>query len=50
MRDARGVASIAAMRQNWWEIMEVPYADLDDPQSLNLYSYVRNVPTNSARP
>jgi RHS repeat-associated protein len=23
----------------------VPYADLGDPQSLNLYSYVRNVPT-----
>jgi RHS repeat-associated protein len=23
----------------------VPYADLDDPQSLNQYSYVRNVPT-----
>jgi RHS repeat-associated protein len=23
----------------------VPYADLDDPQSLNLYSYVRNIPT-----
>src|SRR5208282_1782614 len=22
----------------------VPYADLDDPQSLNLYSYVRNNP------
>jgi RHS repeat-associated protein len=23
----------------------IPYADLGDPQSLNLYSYVRNVPT-----
>lgn len=23
----------------------VPYADMDDPQSLNLYSYVRNRPT-----
>src|SRR5262249_27437676 len=23
----------------------VPYADLSDPQSLNLYAYVRNVPT-----
>jgi RHS repeat-associated protein len=22
----------------------VPYSDLDDPQSLNLYSYVRNNP------
>jgi RHS repeat-associated protein len=24
----------------------VSYSDLDDPQSLNLYSYVRNVPTS----
>src|SRR5205807_2598684 len=23
----------------------VPYADLGDPQSLNLYTYVRNLPT-----
>jgi RHS repeat-associated protein len=23
----------------------VPYSDLHDPQSLNLYSYVRNIPT-----
>jgi RHS repeat-associated protein len=23
----------------------IPYADLDDPQSLNLYTYVRNIPT-----
>jgi len=26
----------------------VPYADLGDPQSLNQYSYVRNVPTSRA--
>jgi len=26
----------------------VPYADLGDPQSLNLYTYVRNVPTSKA--
>ena len=26
----------------------VPYADLDDPQSLNQFSYVRNVPTSKA--
>ena len=25
---------------------EVPYADFADPQSLNLYTYVRNVPTS----
>ncbi len=25
--------------------MPVPYADLGDPQSLNLYGYVRNIPT-----
>jgi len=28
----------------------VPYSDLGDPQSLNLYSYVRNVPTSRADP
>jgi len=28
----------------------VPYVDLGDPQSLNLYSYVRNVPTSRADP
>jgi RHS repeat-associated protein len=28
----------------------VPYADLDDPQSLNQYSYVRNVPTVKVDP
>src|SRR5256885_13481603 len=26
----------------------VPYADLNDPQSLNQYSYVRNIPTSKA--
>jgi RHS repeat-associated protein len=26
----------------------VPYADLGDPQSLNLYTYVRNIPTSNA--
>src|SRR5215470_14360132 len=26
----------------------VPYSDLHDPQSLNLYSYVRNIPTSKA--
>src|SRR5579864_4102910 len=26
----------------------VPYADLGDPQSLNQYSYVRNIPTSQA--
>jgi RHS repeat-associated protein len=31
---------------DWSAIPEpVPYADFNDPQSLNLYSYVRNVPT-----
>src|SRR6185437_12909877 len=25
----------------------VPYADFSDPQSLNLYSYVRNIPTTN---
>jgi RHS repeat-associated protein len=28
----------------------VPYADLDDPQSLNLYSYVRNNPVTTEDP
>ncbi|HLJ26020.1 MAG TPA: RHS repeat-associated core domain-containing protein [Candidatus Angelobacter sp.] len=28
----------------------VPYSDLHDPQSLNLYSYVRNIPTSDADP
>jgi RHS repeat-associated protein len=28
--------------------LPVPYADLSDPQSLNLYSYVRNIPTSRA--
>ena len=36
---------------DWSEIPEpVPYADLGDPQSLNLYSYVRNIPTTNADP
>jgi RHS repeat-associated protein len=26
----------------------VPYADFHDPQSLNLYAYVRNIPTSNA--
>jgi len=26
----------------------IPYADLSDPQSLNQYSYVRNIPTSKA--
>src|SRR5438552_2405590 len=26
----------------------VPYADFSDPQSLNLYTYVRNIPTSGA--
>jgi RHS repeat-associated protein len=26
----------------------VPYADFADPQSLNLYTYVRNIPTSKA--
>jgi RHS repeat-associated protein len=31
---------------DWSAIPEpVPYADFNDPQSLNLYTYVRNVPT-----
>jgi RHS repeat-associated protein len=28
----------------------VPYADLGDPQSLNLYGYVRNIPTTKSDP
>jgi hypothetical protein len=28
----------------------VPYADLTDPQSLNQYSYVRNIPTSKVDP
>src|SRR5439155_7306015 len=28
----------------------VPYADFADPQSLNLYTYVRNLPTSKADP
>jgi hypothetical protein len=28
----------------------VPYADLADPQSLNQYSYVRNIPTSKTDP
>jgi RHS repeat-associated protein len=32
---------------DWAEKPEaVPYSDLHDPQSLNLYSYVRNIPTS----
>ena len=30
--------------------MPVPYADLNDPQSLNLYGYVRNNPINRTDP
>jgi RHS repeat-associated protein len=30
--------------------MAVPYADLNDPQSLNLYGYVRNNPINRTDP
>jgi RHS repeat-associated protein len=35
-----------------WSAKEepVPYADLDDPQSLNLYAYVRNNPLSKADP
>src|SRR5271154_349752 len=33
------------MSPDWGEKpMEVPYAQYDDPQSLNLYGYVRNNP------
>jgi RHS repeat-associated protein len=31
-------------------IVPVPYADLTDPQSLNQYSYVRNIPTSRTDP
>ena len=30
--------------------MDVPYAEFSDPQSLNLYSYVRNIPTVKVDP
>jgi RHS repeat-associated protein len=30
--------------------VDVPYAEFADPQSLNLYSYVRNIPTAKADP
>ena len=30
--------------------VDVPYAEFADPQSLNLYSYVRNIPTVSVDP
>jgi hypothetical protein len=35
-----------------WSAKEdpVPYAILDDPQSLNLYGYVRNNPLSKADP
>lgn len=34
------------IRADWSSTpIPVPYADLGDPQSLNLYSYVRNIPT-----
>ena len=37
------------MSPDWAEKPEaVPYSDLHDPQSLNLYSYVRNIPTSKA--
>ncbi len=32
------------------KVMPIPYAKLDDPQSLNLYSYVLNHPLNSIDP
>ncbi len=36
---------------DWAEKPEaVPYASLGDPQSLNLYSYVRNIPTSDFDP
>jgi len=28
----------------------VPYANMDDPQSLNLYAYVQNNPLNTVDP
>ena len=34
---------------DWSAVPEpVPYADFSDPQSLNLYTYVRNIPTSRA--
>jgi RHS repeat-associated protein len=37
------------MSPDWADKPEaVPYSDLDDPQSLNLYGYVRNNPLNKA--
>lgn len=37
------------MSPDWAEKPEaVPYSDLDDPQSLNLYGYVRNNPLSKA--
>jgi len=39
------------MSPDWADKPEpVPYADLSDPQSLNLYSYVRNNPMSHADP
>jgi RHS repeat-associated protein len=39
------------MTPDWSEKPQgVPYAVLDDPQSLNLYSYVRNLPTSRTDP
>jgi hypothetical protein len=39
------------MSPDWNDIPDsVPYADMDFPQSLNLYSYVRNNPLSSADP
>jgi RHS repeat-associated protein len=36
---------------DWSQVIApIPYADLGDPQSLNLYSYVRNAPTSRADP
>jgi len=36
---------------DWSAIPEpIPYADFDDPQSLNLYGYVRNLPTVNVDP
>ena len=39
------------MSPDWSEkVTTVPYADLGNPQSLNLYSYVTNNPTNRTDP
>jgi hypothetical protein len=39
------------MSPDWSDIPDsVPYADFDFPQSLNLYSYVRNNPLSSVDP